>query len=414
MSRRRFGFATTAAAAIAMMAGASAPSPFYPTFQEDLGLSAAGITVAFAVYAVVLLAALLVVGSISDHVGRRPVLSVGLVLLAVGVLLLWDAGSVTVLLTARGLQGLASGLLLSALSATITDFAPPTRPQAAAVLNAVAPMIGLAAGALFAGLMLEVSPAPASAVFLPLAAVYLVLAALVCVAPETSTRMPGWQRALRPRIAVPPAARGPFLRAVPVIVAGWATGGLFLSLGASIVRVQLHTDDHLAEAVVIGVLPATGAVAVLLLRRRPPRVAVVFGAATLAVGTALSLLALANGSFVGYLLAVIVVGSGFGTAFMGTVGILAPLAQVHERAELFAAIYTVSYLAFGVPAVVAGCLTSALGLNTTVLCYGAAVTVFAATAAVLSIRAGHPAPHAPASQDRTSVAGSGGNSATSA
>ncbi len=286
-SQRRFGFATAAIATIAMMAGASAPSPFYPAFQERLGLSAIGITVAFAVYAVTLLVALLTAGSISDHIGRRPTLGVGLLLLAVSVLLLWSSGSAVSLFAARGLQGVASGLLLSALSATITDFAPPARPQTAAVLNAVSPMIGLATGALYSGLMLEVGQAPETAVFVPLAIVYLALSAVIWLAPETSTRLPGWRRALRPRVAVPRAARGPFLRAVPVIMAGWATGGLFLSLGASIVRVELHTDDHLAEAIVIGLLPASGAVAVLLLRRRPPRTAVVFGASTLAVGTAL-------------------------------------------------------------------------------------------------------------------------------
>ncbi len=109
LPRRGFGFALSAVAAIAMLAGASAPSPFYPALQERLALPPVGITIAFAVYALGLLAALLTAGSLSDHVGRRPVISVGFVLLAAAVLVLWSAQSGIALDIARALQGIASG-----------------------------------------------------------------------------------------------------------------------------------------------------------------------------------------------------------------------------------------------------------------------------------------------------------------
>src|SRR5699024_8197841 len=141
-----------------MMSGASAPSPFYPQLQESLQLPSAGITFAFAIYAVTLLAALLAAGSLSDHVGRKPVISSGFALLAVSVAAIWLADSGCVLYSARGLQGFASGMLLSALSASITDFAPPTAPHSAALVNSIMPMIGLAAGSVYAGLLLDVTP----------------------------------------------------------------------------------------------------------------------------------------------------------------------------------------------------------------------------------------------------------------
>ena len=63
-----------------MMAGASAPSPFYPVLAQRLGFDAIVITSVFAVYALALLLTLLAAGSLSDHVGRRPVIIAGLVL----------------------------------------------------------------------------------------------------------------------------------------------------------------------------------------------------------------------------------------------------------------------------------------------------------------------------------------------
>lgn len=372
-----------AAATTVMLAGASAPSPFYPMLQEKLGLGSFGVSLAFAIYAVALLAALLTVGSLSDHIGRRPVISVGLVLVAVAVTMIWLADSATTLYLARALQGLASGALVSTTSALIADAAPPDRPQRASVINSIAPMIGLASGTVLAGVLLQTVPdAAAPATFVPLIAAYLIVAAVIWTVPETSPRERGWLPALRPRAAVPRAARGLFGISIPIILGGWATGGLFLSLGPSIVHAELHVDGQLGPALVIGVLPAAGAVAAFLMRNRRPVVSAVYGASALAVGTVVMLLALVTTSLPLYVGAVVIAGTGFGTAFMGTVASLVPLAAVHERAELFASIYIAAYLSFGVPAVIAGALASIVGLHATVLGYGAVVVVAAGVAAV--------------------------------
>lgn len=385
--RRRFGFALAGVASTLMLTGASAPSPFYPELQERLGLGPIGVTIAFALYAVALLLALLTIGSISDHLGRRPIIAAGFVLLAGSMLLLWDVDSGGMLYLARTVQGLASGALISTLSATIADFAPPKRPQAATLLNTLAPMVGLASGTILAGLLLQTVADPASWTFLPLTGAYLLIAALIWIAPETSARAPGWVQAARPRAAVPAPARRLFAISIPIVLSGWATGGLFLSLGPSIVHTELGVDGQLGAALVIGLLPAAGAVAAFALYRRPPIVAAVYGAAALSVGTVLLLVALVLGSLPIAIVAVVIAGTGFGTAFMGTIASLVPLAALHERAELFAALYIVAYLSFGAPAVVAGLLASMIGLHATVLGYGTVVALAAGTAAVLRARA---------------------------
>ncbi|HAN24384.1 MAG: MFS transporter [Microbacterium sp.] len=386
-SRRfTYGFALAILSVTAMMAGASAPSPFYSVLAVRIGFDAATTTVVFAVYALALLATLLLAGSISDYVGRRPAISAGLVLLAASVFLFWNAHSIALLIAARIVQGIASGLLLSALSAAVIDLEPASRPGSAAVWNAVAPMAGLAVGAVIPGILLDVTPDAFTAVFAPLTALYLVLAALVWLAPETAPRLPGVLASFRIRIGVPRSMRALFLNSVPAIFAGWATGGLFLSLGPSIVHAELGVSAHLWQGFAVSLLAGSGALSAFLIRRRSARVVTIYGTSALAVGTLLTLVALSTSSLVGYFVAVAVAGSGFGTAFFGVIRSLAPHIPATARADVFAVIFMVSYLAMALPVVAAGFLVQVLGLSAVTYGYGVGVAVFAALAAVLRLR----------------------------
>nr|WP_280909669.1 MFS transporter [Leucobacter exalbidus] len=376
----------------AMMAGASAPSPFYPVLAETIGFNASAITVIFAVYALTLLLTLLTAGSLSDHIGRRPVASTGLVLLAASVLVFWQADTVALLVIARVVQGIASGLLLSAVSAVIVDCEPPSRPGSAAAWTAVAPMLGLGIGSLVAGIVLDHADNAMALVFAPLVVLYLVLAVLCWLVSETSARKPGAWASLQFRLTVPAAMRADFLRGAPAIFAGWATGGLFLSLGANIVHAELGGVAHIWQGLAVGVLAGAGAIAAFALRRRSARTISIYGTAALALGTALSIVALAAGSLPAYLVAVAVTGSGFGTAFFGVVSSLAPHIPASQRADVFAVIFLVSYLAFGIPTVIAGALVPTFGLTPVSYGYGAVVIVLAATACILTMRQRPAAP----------------------
>src|SRR5690242_16314305 len=81
-------------ALMAMMIAAGAPSPLYGVYAERIGFSPVTLTVIFAIYVVALLATLLVVGSLSDHVGRKPVLVAALALEIVSLALFIPADSV--------------------------------------------------------------------------------------------------------------------------------------------------------------------------------------------------------------------------------------------------------------------------------------------------------------------------------
>ncbi len=377
-------FALGLFAVVAMMTGASAPSPFYPVLQQELGFSSATLTGIFAVYAMALLATLLVTGSLSDHVGRRPIISAGFVLLAASMVVFWHADSVGMLFLARTVQGAASGLLMSSLSAAVVDLEPEHRPGAAATFNSVSPLAGLAVGALFGGIVLDRSSAPPLVVvFGSLTAVYAAMAAVVWRLPETSPRHDGLLHSLRPRVGVPVSARPAFARSTPALVAGWATGGLYLSLGAPIVATELGGTNHVEQGLVVTILTGVGAVACYVARRASSRAITLFGTTALALGTALTLVALAAGSLGAFIAAAVIAGAGFGTAFLGIMRSITPTVGPHERGELFAAVFVVSYVAFGIPAVAAGIAAPHIGLATTTYLYGGLVVVLSALAGAL-------------------------------
>ena len=66
-------FYLLASITISFLAGSSAPTPLYALYQAKWGFSPITVTIIFGIYALSVLTALLFVGRLSDHLGRRPV-----------------------------------------------------------------------------------------------------------------------------------------------------------------------------------------------------------------------------------------------------------------------------------------------------------------------------------------------------
>jgi hypothetical protein len=69
----------------------------------------------------------------------------------------------------------------------------------------------------------------------------------------------------------------------------------------------------------------------------------------------------------------ITAGIGFGASALACFGTLARLAAPEERGELFAVVYVIAYLAFSLPAVLAGLASTSVGLHTTTVVYSLGV-----------------------------------------
>ena len=160
---RSAGFVAVTAMLVLFMAAAGAPTPLYVVYQQQWGFPTSTLTLVFAVYVLGLLATILVVGALSDHVGRRPVLVAAIALEAVALLLFLTAGGVGTLLAARLVQGVATGAAITTLSAAVVDLAAPSRTGRAGLVTSVATLLGLAAGSVGTGALVEFAPAPTHA-----------------------------------------------------------------------------------------------------------------------------------------------------------------------------------------------------------------------------------------------------------
>lgn len=373
-------FAGTALAFVAVALAVGAPSPLFVLYEQEWGFQPWLLTVAFAIYAVTLLITLLVAGSLSDHIGRRPVLIGALALQVVAMLVFLFAPDIGWIIGARSVQGVATGAAMSTFTAALVELAPERQKKLGATIGSTAPVGGIAIGAFLTGLAVQFVPQPTTLVFVTLALMFAAGILVVVASPETVERRPGAVRSLIPRLLIPREARSEFTGAIPLFLATWMLAGLFIGLSPSIVHGVFHLDSGLLNGAIVAVPPAVGAVAGLLLTRAPARRTVVWAMAAIVVGVVIAAVGMAVVSLPVLFAGATVAGGGFGAGFSAMLRMLAPLAPNDQRAELFAGIFLVSYLAYGVPALAAGELIGWIGLLPTALGYSAAIAAAALVA----------------------------------
>lgn len=207
------------------MAASSVPTPLYRLYQHDWGFSATLLTIIFAAYAFALLCALLIAGRLSDHVGRRPVIATVLLNIAAMFCFLF-ASNPYGLVIARIVQGFATELATAAVDAALLD----VHPERGSLVNSIAPLTGMAAGAMLSCALLAYQLAPLHSGYLLLRGVFVLLLIGLACTPETGLLRSGAWASLRPSVDVPPQARTVFWRVTPGNVAVWMVGGFYLSL----------------------------------------------------------------------------------------------------------------------------------------------------------------------------------------
>lgn len=358
----------------------AAASPLYAVYQAQWEFSATTLTAVFSIYAIFLLGTLLVFGSVADYVGRRPVILAALAITAIASAVFLAADGVGLLYAARALQGVAVGAGTAGLGAAIIDL-QPEGGRLAHVVTGASILFGLAVGALASSALVQYGPAPTHLVWWVLLAVSLVAAVAVAWLPETAPRRPGVLASLKPRLSVPTGDRAALAAAVPCLIAVWALNGLYLSLGPSLAGQVLHSPNLLWGGLLIFVLASIEGAATVAFQRVSPPATMLVGCLTLVAGTAVTIVAIETTSATALLIGAALAGVGVGAGNLGAYRELSALAPARERAGMIAVIFTIGYLAFSVPVVVAGLGTTHFGLHRTALVYCGALAVLSALAA---------------------------------
>jgi MFS family permease len=362
---------------VALLASSAAPTPLYAIYQATWHFTPITTTVVFGVYAMAVLASLLTVGKLSDHIGRRPVLLVAITVHASSLLIFATATGVPELLAARVVQGLSTGAALGAIGAAMLDM----DRELGTFANSFAPGMGTATGAIVSALAVRFLPEPTHLIYLIMIGVLALQATAIAAMRETVSRGPGALASLRPEITLPRELRAPVLTAVPVLFAVWALAGLYGALGPSLVQALTGSSNVVLGSLSLFALAASAVVSIIVLRRVAARTVMLVGILALITGVAVTVLAVSMGSAAAFFAGSVIAGAGFGSGFQGGIRMVVPLAAAHERSGVVSLLYVVSYLGLGVPAVLAGFgVVHGGGLISTTRYYGAAVITLAVLA----------------------------------
>jgi MFS family permease len=367
---------------LALMAS-STPTPLYSIYAAEWHFSALAVTEVYGTYAICVLLALLLTGGLSDLIGRRPVIVSALLGLVAAELVFVFAGGLDWLYVARAIQGLATGLLLGATGAALIDQHPRRDGAHAGLVNGLASAAGIGTGALLSGLLVQY-------VGHPEVTPYVVIAALVVAATFAAWRLPetvtasGARFSFTPQVPkVPRSLWRAFGLSALGVIASWSVGGLYLSLGPGIVGNLFGTKNHAVGGAFVFVFSSLAVVSQWFLRGATNRTTLVGGATALAIGSVITAVGVSAGSTAAFLVGSVLVGFGFGGAFMGAIRSLSAVLPPAHRASVMSAFFVVAYAAISVPAVAAGVAAVHIGLDSAATWFGFAVAVVAALVAVI-------------------------------
>jgi MFS family permease len=373
-----------AALAISFAANA-APVPLYNLYRSQDGLTNAGVSLAVVAYSFGTIAALLLLGRLSNHWGRRRTAITSVALVGVGCLMLLQVHSTSTLVAARLLMGVGSGIASTSLNAYIVDTAPARPAWLASVASSQGPMFGLAVGAVGSGALVEFAPLPRELVYAVLVVLLIVTAVLIAVSPETVAPKPGAWRSVRPQAALPARVRHLVPGAAAVFLATWATGSFYQALVPALVEDQLHTTSPLTLGLVFASYMASSAFGAPFAGRFTPATAQRIGMLAFLVAMAGIITAVTSAWLTLFIAATVLAGASQGVAISATVRALLFGGTLADRAPIFTVIYLLSYSGAAFPSLIAGALTGTVSLPTIALGYGG-LTLAATAFTVLAAR----------------------------
>lgn len=381
-----------ASAFVTAMAFSTVPTPLYPLYQARDGFSTFTVTIVFAVYAVGVLASLLLTGHASDWLGRRKVLITALTLELVAAALFLTEPSVPVLLVARLVTGLGVGMLTATATAHLHELHSAHRPGASSqrfeIVSTAANIGGLGFGPLVAGLLAEYLDAPLRLPYLVFGALLLISIGAVALTPETVEKQTARPTYRPQRLSADHGDPAGYTAAAAAGFASFAVFGLFTSLAPGFVGDTLHHPSRALAGLTVFAVFGASAAAQTLTSRLDAKVRRNLGLFSQAAGVAALAIGMQTASLPVFLVAGVVAGSGAGVLFKSAVGTVVAMATSAKRGEALAGLFLVSYLGLALPAIGLGIATRYTAVTTAMTWFTGVLLALLTTAGVLARRPG--------------------------
>jgi MFS family permease len=358
---RRASFWVSAGVVAHTLWTSAAPAMTYRIYAEQWHLALTTTTAIFAIYPIVVVLTLLGFGDLSDHIGRRATMLIGLAASLAGVFAFAVAPDVVWLFVGRAVMGIGVGLTASPSTAAMLEFSAEGQSQRAASVAAAAQAVGFAAALLLGGALIEYAPYPTRLPFWLLFAVLAVLFVATWGLPrQTGANASRW-RIRMPH--VPGNLRGAFALASLAVLTAYTHGVLILSLGGQVAHDLVGSSSALVNGAILSLFAIVSGIVGVAAKRLDPRTAMAAGAVASAGGVGLLALAAAHHALPIFLVATATAGMGYSLLFFAGLALINRVAEPQHRGGIFAALYLVAYLSMGTVALVLGAIARFKGLG---------------------------------------------------
>ncbi|MER8729360.1 MFS transporter [Mesorhizobium sp. M1227] len=377
----RAAAAAVAAMIAALFAGSTALTPLYIIYMQVFGFSQITLTLVYAVYVIGNLAALLMLGRVSDVIGRRPMALAGMAVAVVSAVVFLFAENVAWLDIARILSGLGIGVGAGTGTAWLAELLPTDDKSQAATIATSTNFLGLGLGALGAGLLAEYAPWPLRLTFVVYLAMLATVTLLVWRTRETVSR-PGKLAdvSMRPRLSVPDDIRASFVAPAVTGFGAMALVGFYAALAPSILAQQLQVTNHAEAGALFFELAIVTAATIVATARLSSRAAMFAALALMIPTVALIVAAQVFASMAIMIAGTALCGVAAALGYRGGLQVVNEIAPADRRAEVVSAFFICCFCGNALPVIGIGVLSTVAGATAASLAFAGMIVVFSLVA----------------------------------
>jgi MFS family permease len=356
----------------------------YPIYASEWHLTSTVTAAIFAVYPLVVAVVLTSFGDVSDYVGRRMMMLLGLSASLFGALIFAVAPNVAWLFTGRIFMGIGVGLSVGPSAAAMVEFSAEGQSKRASSITTAAQALGFASALLIGGALIEYAPLPARLSFCVLCVILAALFVAAWFLPRQTAHETHEPWRFRSP-SIPVGQRKTFGVSAMAATTAYTHGAVIPSLGAQVAQDLVRSTNVLVNGAALALFAVVAGVVGILARPLPSRVSMSLGAAASAVAMIFLALSVAEHGLLLFLLATATAGVGYSLLFLGGLQGINAAAPSEHRGGTLSMLYLVAYLAMGTVASLLGVAATAWGLRVAIDLGAGAITLLCGVTVVLVV-----------------------------